>query len=192
MAVVRRKPVGKVRQTTCKFSCALASGWWSWLGRCLESDCAAQPMNNLASRAQLSWAELGSGGLSRAGLSLAALGLGLGWAAGVHGMNWNEIVCSKLMLDRPTLEPRALQNQPPRLPGVFKFAFGIILSSKLSCHGSSGQPLGHSGGPSWRSWASFFGLPGIILAYWWIVLDAPGPHSKGPGTPLGHIFLIWQ
>ena len=54
----------------------------------------------------------------------------------------------------PFGDPKSPKNQCRSVQEALKLAFGSTLSSKLSCHGSSGQPLGHYEGSSWRSWAS--------------------------------------
>ena len=110
----------------------------------------------------------------------------------VRGMERNEIFGSKLMLDAPKGQSRSLQDQSQRLAGTLKFAFGSTSSSKLGYDGPSGQPLGHSEGPSWRSWASSWSPPGIILVPREAVLDGPGFHFEGPKAPHGYIFLTWQ
>ena len=105
---------------------------------------------------------------------------------GVHGMIWNEIFCSKLMLDPPKQEPRGLQNQSRRPPGALKFAFGSTWSSKLACHGPFGQPLGRSEGPSGRSWASIW-ISGDSFVGPMGRFGCPGhPFGDSRGTPRQH------
>ena len=70
----------------------------------------------------------------------------------VSRKQWNRLL--EIDARSSQVEPRGVPNLPRRLLGALKFAFGSTCSSKLGCHGPFGQPLGHSEGPSWRSWAS--------------------------------------
>ena len=48
--------------------------------------------------------------------------IGMEWN-GVHGIEWHEIVCSKLMLDPPKSEPRCLQKSVAEPPMGTKIRF---------------------------------------------------------------------